>query len=162
MSRREVADPPGVPRPGGPRGPGARIVPIREALDLFRARSETRALAEAAGFDRVVCEELAIVVTELCTNMLKYAGGGDLEVGPGAGDGGRQGLAIRAIDRGPPIDDFELAVQDGFCATGPLDPGEILSRGGLGAGLGAVARLTDELSYEEEEGQKFVLAKRFL
>ena len=43
-----------------------------------------------------------------------------------------------------------MAMTDGYDDRGPIDPALILRRGGLGTGLGAVARLADRLDYREE------------
>jgi hypothetical protein len=44
---------------------------------------------------------------------------------------------------------------------GPIDPALLLRRGGLGTGLGAVARFADRVEYHEEEVGKTVTARFF-
>jgi anti-sigma regulatory factor (Ser/Thr protein kinase) len=46
-------------------------------------------------------------------------------------------------DEGPAFHDLQLALRDGFNDRGPIDSGTLLKRGGFGAGLGAVVRMTD-------------------
>src|SRR5436309_2573919 len=56
--------------------------------------------------------------------------------------------------------DLTLAMIDGNDDQGPIDPALILRRGGLGTGLGAVARLADRVEYrEEEDGSKTITAR---
>ena len=52
-------------------------------------------------------------------------------------------------------------VTDGYDDQGPIDPALILRRGGLGTGLGAVARLADRVEYREVEGGKVITARFF-
>lgn len=74
------------------------------------------------------------VVSELGTNILKYAGHGVVRVLCLELDG-RHGVRVVAEDQGPGIGDLEAALKDGF-STG----------GTLGLGLPAVRRLTDTLN----------------
>ena len=70
-------------------------------------------------------------------------------------------ITVEAHDVGPPIHDLQLAMTDGNDDRGPIDPALILRRGGLGTGLGAVARLADRIEYREEEGGKTITARFF-
>jgi len=80
------------------------------------------------------------VVSELASNILKYAGHGVIRVEPLAQDG-RSGVCIRAIDQGPGIADVEACMRDGF-STG----------GTLGLGLPAVRRMMDSVKIHCPEG----------
>jgi anti-sigma regulatory factor (Ser/Thr protein kinase) len=75
--------------------------------------------------------DAALVVTELATNILKYAGQGEILLRSFLGDTAT-GLEIIALDKGPGIANVEMAQADGY-STG----------GSLGAGLGTVARHSD-------------------
>jgi len=70
--------------------------------------------------------------SELARNTVIYGRGGvmSLEV---VRDGGREGLRISFVDRGPGITDIALALQDGY-STG----------GGMGLGLPGARRLVNE------------------
>ncbi len=48
---------------------------------------------------------------------------------------------------------------DGNDDQGPIDPALLLRRGGLGTGLGAVARFADKLEYRDEDGGKTITAR---
>ncbi len=137
-------------------------VSIREKLDVFHARQHVRGLAGQLGFGHIAREELAIVASELATNILKYAGVGELEFRTVEDPVRGAGIVIEARDAGPGIENFSFAVRDGYGGSGPLDPAKLLTRGGIGAGLGAVVRMTDALEYEYEAGNKCVRATRYV
>ncbi|MEI6762244.1 MAG: ATP-binding SpoIIE family protein phosphatase [Betaproteobacteria bacterium] len=77
---------------------------------------------------------IGTVVSELATNIVKYAGQGVIRL-QALEQEGKFGVRVEAIDQGPGIPDLETALKDGF-STG----------GTLGLGLPAVRRLTDNLN----------------
>lgn len=133
---------------------------VRQDLDVFLARAAVRDVAGRLGFSVRQVEELALIVTELCTNVLKHSGHGSLEIlelrdrefGPG--------VRMIARDVGPPIADFAMASRDGFSDLGPLDPS--LRRRGIGAGIGSILRLSDRVDHAVEDGGNIVTASRYL
>jgi anti-sigma regulatory factor (Ser/Thr protein kinase) len=72
------------------------------------------------------------------------------------------GIRIVARDVGPPFHDLETAMRDGHGDRGPVDPSQMLRRGGLASGLGAVARFTDSFEYQTEVGGKTITVVRYL
>jgi serine/threonine-protein kinase RsbT len=138
------------------------VIAIRSEVDVWAARTAARAAALGVGMPASVVHELAIVASELAWNVLKHGGGGHMAFEPVAHAERGPGLRLVAADAGPPIRDLALALRDGFDDQGPIDPASLLRRGGLGAGLGAVARLTDELRYEQAMGSKRIEAVRYL
>jgi anti-sigma regulatory factor (Ser/Thr protein kinase) len=70
-----------------------QTVEILHPSNVGAARMGSSALAERIGFDPVACEEIALAMTELATNLIKHAQGGTLTLTPLA-DGGRIGLAM--------------------------------------------------------------------
>ena len=137
-------------------------IDVREHVDAYAARRGVRALARDIGFSKVGIQELEIVVSELCSNIVKYGVRGSIELGRIRDATLGPGLAIDAHDLGPPFHDLSLALQDGCSDRGPIDPGTLLTRRGLGTGLGAVARLTDSLDVTPEPGGKLIRVRRFL
>jgi serine/threonine-protein kinase RsbT len=135
---------------------------VREALDVYALREAVGKLASELGFPRRERAELLIVVSELCTNIVKYGVRGSLEVEPHLDSVYGVGIAIVAHDIGPAFRDFKLALQDGFDDQGPIDPGVLMKRGGLGIGLGAVRRLTDALSVDHHPEGKAIRVVRYL
>ena len=79
--------------------------------------------------DQRIRTDLATIILELCTNIVKYAGSGRLLLRSKRKQE-QAGLEILAIDEGPGIPDIQQALQDHF-TTG----------GSLGLGLGLVQRL---------------------
>lgn len=85
-------------------------------------------MAHALGLSEKRQADAALVVTEAATNILKYAGQGEVTL-RSYQEGASQGLEVIALDRGPGITNLTSARTDGF-STG----------GSLGAGLGTIAR----------------------
>jgi serine/threonine-protein kinase RsbT len=135
---------------------------VREHLDVYEPRRIIQKLAEQMGFSRNDCRELAIVVSELASNIIKYGIRGSITI-QGASDPARgPGISIMAEDVGPPFHDLTLAIQDGYDDRGPIDPATLLRRGGLGTGLGAVVRLTDSFVVHPLAKGKQVCAVRYV
>ena len=135
-----------------------RSFAIQGRSDVVVAASQGRRFAVRHGFDVKRATEIAIVVSELASNIVKHGVKGEIRLlwNPENGE-----IAVEAHDVGPPIHDLQLAMTDGYDDRGPIDPALILRRGGLGTGLGAIARLADRLEVREEAGGK-VLTARFL
>jgi anti-sigma regulatory factor (Ser/Thr protein kinase) len=138
-----------------------QVWPIARELDVFDARRALRELALEAGFDRRAAAEWTIVVSELSTNILKYGICGELRVERLDDPLRGRGLRVTAYDVGPPFRDLAAALEDGSDDVGPIDPAQLAKRGGIGAGLGAVVRLTDEFSLESEPVGKRIVVTRY-
>jgi len=67
-----------------------------------------------------------------------------------------------ACDAAPLIADLALAQRDGHTAGGPIPAHVMLTRRGIGSGLGAVARLGDRLRQEARATGKCLVVTRFL
>ncbi|EYD71111.1 SpoIIE family protein phosphatase [Limimaricola hongkongensis] len=106
------------------------VVDISDPSAVAEARRLARGLADAAGLATDRAEAMAIVVTEMATNLLRHARSGQLllQVQPAAGPR----VAVAAIDAGPGIPDIDRALADGY-STGSS----------AGGGLGAMRRLAD-------------------
>jgi serine/threonine-protein kinase RsbT len=115
-------------------GPESSSGSIVSTVDVERMRRDARILATRVGCDRYDAEAIVLAVSELATNLVRYAPGGAIVVSAIA-DGNAVGVAVDAHDAGPGIADVELALRDGFS-----------TRGGLGSGLPAVRRLMDDFA----------------
>jgi anti-sigma regulatory factor (Ser/Thr protein kinase) len=135
---------------------------VREALDVYSLREAVSKLALELGFQRRERAELLIVVSELCSNIVKYGVRGSLELDRHVDSVHGVGIAIVAHDIGPAFRNLEMALQDGCDDQGPIDPGALMKRGGLGIGLGAVKRLTDLLAVEYGSEGKSIRVVRYL
>lgn len=116
---------------------------IRDEEGIVAARSRARELARELGFGMVDQSRIATAVSELTRNVVRYAVGSEGEVVMRAvrDSGERTGLEIVVSDRGPGIEDVELAMREGFS-----------SGSGLGLGLSGTRRLMDELLLESALG----------
>jgi anti-sigma regulatory factor (Ser/Thr protein kinase) len=125
-------------------GPGGGHLDERIQVDspgrVLEAQCLARLRAQDAGFTALEGEEIALAAHELASNLMRHAGGGTFELGR-ALEPHRHGLELRTLDTGPGIGDRERAVADGFSTAG-----------GLGAGLGTVQRLMDELTFTDRAG----------
>jgi len=106
-------------------------VQVLVASDLSHV-GETRraALAEAGrlGFDAQAAGAVALVATELASNLIKHAGRGEVLLSAYE-DGAGSGVQLVALDRGPGIADIALSMSDGYSTAGTA-----------GGGLGAIRR----------------------
>ncbi|WP_342153261.1 ATP-binding protein [Methylorubrum sp. SB2] len=105
-------------------------VAVTEASQVAEARRKAVAIALANGFDETSAGRVAIVATELATNIVKYGTPGEILIGT-YDDATGIGVEILALDRGPGLSDLGSALRDGH-STG----------GSAGSGLGAVRRLS--------------------
>ena len=103
------------------------MIEIDVADDSAVASARRRALATGAavGLDDVRAGQLALIATELATNLVKHGGGGKLLVGDG-----EHHVDLLALDRGRGMKDVDQCLADGFSTVGTS-----------GNGLGAVRRL---------------------
>lgn len=112
--------------------------------DVLLMRSASSRLAKKWGGTPQQAQEVAIVASELGTNIVKYAAPGCIWLGVLVGS--RRVFEVVAEDHGKGIPDVLEALQDLHTGEGPLltlDGPTRPFREGLGCGLGAVQRLTD-------------------
>jgi serine/threonine-protein kinase RsbT len=114
-----------------------RIV-VAVDLDVTRASMQARRCAMSQGFNPTTTALIVTTVSELGTNIIKYAGRGEITVQP-IHEGKKQGILIRAVDQGPGIADITTAMQDHH-STG----------GTLGLGLPGVKRMMDDFEIRSE------------
>lgn len=137
-----------------------RSVPVGPPESAFAARRALRKIAADLALPAKDTEELALVVSELATNIVKYATRGRIEVSL-TGDTSRgPGIQIIAEDDGPMFD-LARALPDGHDARGSIDPAHLYGRAGIGAGLGAVSRLTDTMRIETTPTGKRIIVVRY-
>lgn len=138
-----------------------RVV-IEHESDVVLAQRAARKLADLIGFEPLDAAQIAIVASELATNILKHGIYGRMEMDAFDDRDRGAGIRIVAFDHGPQFRAFDLALRDGFDDRGPLDPANLSGRRGHGAGLGAVQRLTDAVSCEPRDDGKAVIAVRYV
>jgi serine/threonine-protein kinase RsbT len=119
----------------------SKTLQIRSSEDVVRVRASVRDAAVAAGFSLVDQTKFVTAASELARNTIDYGKGGEVEI-ESVEAGGRKGVRLIFVDKGPGIPDIEQALKDGF-TTG----------GGLGLGLGGARRLSNEFSIQSQPGQ---------
>ncbi|QHI99913.1 SpoIIE family protein phosphatase [Xylophilus rhododendri] len=107
------------------------VFPIDDASRVGEARRFAALASAELGFSELDAGRLALVVTELGTNLQRHARGGRLLIAarPTLGD-----VEVIAIDDGPGIADMARCMRDGY-STGSGSPG---------TGLGALKRLASD------------------
>src|SRR5262245_37509821 len=105
--------------------------PIHESSQVGEARRTVSATARGRGLPETIIDKLAIVVTEMASNLVKHTEGGHLLVQP-IEQQGVAGLELLTLDRGPGMRNLAECLRDGYSTAG--------SRG---EGLGAIRRLAD-------------------
>jgi anti-sigma regulatory factor (Ser/Thr protein kinase) len=121
---------------------------ISETSQVGEARRLARRLATEAQLDETTSGRVAIVATELATNLARYAPGGELLM-RAMGESGRSGIELLSIDRGPGMPEVRRCLEDGYS-----------SGGSAGTGLGAIHRLSTEFDiHSTHPGGTVVLAR---
>jgi phosphoserine phosphatase RsbX len=145
---RGVADAPtSRPSQAPAQNPSEREIPIRIRGDAECAAHEARAFALRAGFGPRAQWEVSIVASELATNVLKFAGVGEVRLRHVHTP--REAIVVEGVDSGRGIADVRAALVDGFSEGGALGVDRPRREGqGLGVGLGSVHRLMDSVSVE--------------
>jgi anti-sigma regulatory factor (Ser/Thr protein kinase) len=113
------------------------VTTVIDPSQVGEARRMATDLAARHGFDDSDRGRLAIVVTELATNLVKHGSGGEILLRASSpGD-----IEVLALDCGHGMRNVDCCLSDGFSTTGSS-----------GTGLGAVARLADRFEVYSGEG----------
>ena len=115
-------------------------IEVRDGPQVAEARRAAVKIAQANGFDETDAGRVAIVATELATNIVKHGGGGVMLVG-GYDDASGRGVECVALDKGAGMVDVEVCMQDGYSTAGSL-----------GQGLGAVSRGSQVMDIQSTRG----------
>lgn len=124
--------------------------PITTPADVAAARRAARMLATDLGFTPVDTERVVLAVSELATNLVRYAQQGVILLAPLATAQGH-GLQVESQDTGPGIANLSRALEDGFSTAG-----------GLGHGLPAVQRLMDDMTITTAPDGTRIVARTWL
>jgi len=126
------------------------VVAVEEASQVGEARRAATTMSEALGFDERRRGDVAVVASELATNLARYGKQGSLVLQAlDRGDGSPRGIELLAVDCGPGMADPERCLTDGF-STG----------GTQGTGLGAVRRLSAGFALDSHVGRGTVVVAR--
>lgn len=101
---------------------------VNDQSQVSETRRRATVMAERQGFGDTDSGRVALVATELATNILKHGSGGEILVGT-FGEGTDSGIELIALDRGKGIPNVAASLADGYSTAGTA-----------GKGLGAVVR----------------------
>jgi anti-sigma regulatory factor (Ser/Thr protein kinase) len=121
-------------------------IAVEDDSQVGEARRIAASFARVAALGEPDAGRLAIVTTELATNLTKHADGGELIVRE-LREGSRTGVEVLSIDRGPGMD-VSVALRDGHSTAGTR-----------GEGLGAVHRLAQEFDAFSAPGGTVLMAR---
>lgn len=114
---------------------------IQQESDVVKARNLASMLAQELQLDKTSSIRVGTAVSELCRNMLEYAGGGIVDFRY-AERNGQAGLVIRFSDKGPGITQLDA-----------IRSGSYKSPHGMGVGLIGSQRLMDDFDIQTEAGR---------
>ena len=123
-------------------------IEVTEASQIGEARRVAARAARTADMDETKRAEVAIVATELATNLVRYAEHGRLLIQT-LTIGSTTVLDLVAVDSGPGIADLSRCFRDGFSSGGTS-----------GTGLGAVRRLSTEFDAHSMPGKGTIVVAR--
>jgi anti-sigma regulatory factor (Ser/Thr protein kinase) len=126
----------------------ATWIVVSHASDVGAARRSGQELATQLGMDETRSGQLAIIITEATSNIVKHAGEGRVLVSL-VRHGKQCCIEVLAIDEGPGIINLTQAMTDG-----------VSSAGTAGTGLGAIQRLADQFDIYAPPGKGTVLFAR--
>jgi serine/threonine-protein kinase RsbT len=118
-----------------------QTLPLTNDTDIVQARQSVRRWAEELKFSLVEQTKVVTAASELARNTVLHGGGGTVRIEI-LNDGLRNGLKIIFEDKGPGIQDIDLAMKDGY-TTG----------NGLGLGLGGAKRLVSDFEIQSRTGE---------
>ena len=113
---------------------------ITESSQIAQARRAVAALAARQGFNEEDAGRAALVAMEICSNIVKHGGGGEL-IAQALERGDERGVGLIGLDKGPGIADVAKCLRDGF-STG----------GSPGTGLGAISRMSQLFDIYSQPG----------
>lgn len=104
-----------------------QVVAIGDSSAVAAARRSASHCAAALRLSETAVGRVALIATELATNLVKHSGGGSFLCGRGPDDS--RSIYLLAIDRGPGLVNLAAALRDGYSTAGSA-----------GTGLGAISR----------------------
>ncbi|MBF0526970.1 MAG: anti-sigma regulatory factor [Deltaproteobacteria bacterium] len=123
-------------------------VELIDTSDAALAVYSTRRLTAAMGFSVTNQYLIAAAVSELATNIVRYAGQGKITIKT-VRNADLEGVEVEARDEGPGIADIDQAMQEHFS-----------SGNSLGLGLPSVRRIMDEFIIDSKPGRGTTIIAR--
>jgi anti-sigma regulatory factor (Ser/Thr protein kinase) len=123
-------------------------IDVTDMTQVGVARRQMGTVAEAIGLDEAAAGRAALIMTEVATNLVKHAGGGEVVL-QRFDDGTGDGVEILSVDHGRGMADVAECQRDGYSTSGSS-----------GTGLGAIARLADFHDLYSQPGKGTVIMAR--
>ncbi len=123
-------------------------LPVQDQSQVSEARRRATELASRQGFSDSDGGRVALVATELATNILKHGNGGEILVAP-YGEGQDGGIELIALDKGPGMSNVATSLTDGYSTAGTA-----------GKGLGAVVRQSHFVDFASWAGNGTAILAR--
>lgn len=120
-------------------------VSIKSEADIHYLSSEVGTLFSSFQLPAVIMARVKTILSELAYNQLKYAKSGYMEIQL-IEEIKRKGVVIIASDKGPGIENLDLAISDNYSTSGTL-----------GLGLPGIKRMADEMTIESTPGKGTVV-----
>jgi anti-sigma regulatory factor (Ser/Thr protein kinase) len=131
-------------------GSDTQAIPIYDEASVSTARQRVRELGEQLKLSKELVESVALIASEVTHNQLSHARHGYFAVKPIECDNVK-GLEAIAADIGPGIKKPSVAIQDEYSTAGTL-----------GAGLGALCRISDEVAFDNRIDEGLcIIARKF-
>jgi anti-sigma regulatory factor (Ser/Thr protein kinase) len=125
------------------------IIHVTDSTHVGQARRHAARLADQTNLGETEGGSLAIIVTEMVTNLVKHAGTGTMVVEAITGNGSA-GVRLLALDKGPGIRDLSGALRDGYSTAGTA-----------GSGLGAIKRMSHSFDIYSAPGTGTAVLSEF-
>jgi len=126
------------------------LIAIADQTQIAAARRSAEALARRLGFNELSAGRVALLATEMASNIHKHATHGDL-LATRFADSTGSGVELLALDKGPGIPDVARSLEDGYSTAGSP-----------GTGLGAIRRQADVFDIYSRPGGGTVVMARIL
>ncbi|MBA2649489.1 MAG: anti-sigma regulatory factor [Legionella sp.] len=116
-------------------------IKINTEHDIVTARQTGREMAKEFGFPLLDLALIATAISELTRNIISYAQEGSITIET-FHENNKRGIVVISKDKGPGIENIDLAMQAGYSTTNSL-----------GLGLPGVKRLMDDFEIKSELGK---------
>lgn len=136
------------PSSSGSDHEGDALLEMSDMSHVGAARRRALHIAKCNGFDENAGGQVALVVTEAASNIIKHATRGEILL-RSLRLGSSHGFELIALDQGPGIADPERCFRDGFSTAGTP-----------GTGLGAIRRISSFLDMYSRTGKGTALVSR--
>jgi len=112
-------------------------------------KKDIHQLAEDAGFEKKKLGDVDLIVSELTSNLHKYAKDGEILAGLFEESDGNHYIELISIDYGPGMADPQKMMVDGYSSTNTM-----------GMGLGSIKRLSDKFDIYSQRGWGTIVLSR--